>query len=394
MKENKKFVQRLITSNIGSFFVILPYVKPASEITGSFDIFFDLWKLFAGVLIFIGCVGEIRCVSKIVYPIVMIQCTLLLSTLINRGDYKAAIVQVISNISIVLYFDYYLRHEPKKALKRIATPIVFMSLLTVLSMFVFYPTGMYGIGGNSSDYVEYGNYLWGFDNASIFNFVPGMFFVGLYSYMADRRKTYKKTIIFYLLVTVAFYYVFSITAFLGCFTILSLYIATIVKKKKMCVLNTKVIVFLILFLGLLLILFNDRIGLLMEFAKRTDKFYSIKSRFIIWDLAFSYWQSSPLFGWGIETKKQIISKLILDHPHNYFIDILYRGGLIGIMGVAWMFATFFRRRWKDIRINSFSAVCLFVMLIISQFDYYNDHYLFYPLILVALYSRKIRNFSD
>ena len=47
-------------------------------------------------------------------------------------------------------------------------------------------------------------------------------------------------------------------------------------------------------------------------------------------------------------------------------------------------------KWKDSHLNAFSAVVIFVLLLIAQFDFYNDHYLFYPILIVAMYCKNLK----
>ncbi len=382
-------LNKFLTSKIGAFFIILPFVKPAPELTGSFDVIFDIWKLFAASLILVGCIRTLHKASHILYWIAGLQVVMLLSTIIHNADFKAAIVQVVSVISICIYFDYFIRTDPNRAISTLMLPLIFMSIMTAISMFVFYPEGMYVVGDELSGEVVKNNFLWGFDNSSIFNFIPGMYLLGLYALIENNKIIYRKTIFVLLFISLAFLYVFSITAFIGCFSILLAFVFILVIKKKANLLTTKNLIILAVVLSLVLLIFNDRLSILMEFSKLTDKFYSIKARFIIWDCVINWWKKSPLIGYGIEDKLLIIGKLNLDHPHNYFMDVLYRSGLIGIVVVVVLFYKLISGKWSDSHINAFSAVAFFVLLVIAQFDFYNDHYMFYPIMIVVMYSKNL-----
>ena len=185
-------LNKFLTSKIGAFFIILPFVKPAAELTGDFDVIFDVWKLVAAVLILIGCSWTLHKANRILYWIIGLQLVLLVATIINHADFKAAIVQVLSIISISIYFDYFMRLDAKKAVSTIMLPLVFMSILTALTMFVFYPNGMYVVGDEESGRAEHQNYLWGFDNSSIFNFIPGIFLLGINALLKNRNYTSRK----------------------------------------------------------------------------------------------------------------------------------------------------------------------------------------------------------
>ena len=378
-------LNKFLTSRIGAFFIILPFVKPASELTGDFDVIFDIWKLVASALILLGCVWTLHKANRIVYWIMGLQLVMLLSTIINKADFKAAIVQVLSVISISIYFDYFMRLDYKKAVKSLMLPLIVMSILTALTMFIYYPNGMYTVG------IEHQNFLWGFDNSSIFNFIPAIYLLGMYSLLQNRKKEYRRAIVVFLFITLAFLYVFSMTAFLGCFIILFVYFLVIFSKKRMKLITTRNLVVFITVLSVVFLIAKGNISFLMDFSKATDKFFSILARFQIWDRVIESWQKSPIFGYGIEDKFVIADKLQLDHPHNYFMDVLYRGGLVGIAVVVGIFVKLIKGKWADSHLNAFSAVVLFVLLLIAQFDFYNDHYLFYPIMIIAVYAKTIGN---
>lgn len=382
-------LNKFLTSKIGAFFIILPFVKPAPELTGDFDVVFDIWKLVAAALIIIGCTWTLHKANRIVYWIIGLQLLFLLATIINQADFKAAIVQVLSIISISIYFDYFMRMDAKKAVSTLMLPLVFMSLLTALTMFVFYPNGMYTVGDESSGPVEHQNFLWGFDNSSIFNFIPGMYLMGLFSLFTENKKTKKKVLLALLFIALAFLYVFSITAFLGCFTILFALVFLNIYKRKIKVFTTFNLTVLVIVISFILIVANENLQILMNFSKLTDKFNSIRTRFVIWYYVIDWWKKSPVFGYGIEDKMLLIKKIKLDHPHNYFMDVLYRGGLIGIGVITGIFIKLIKGKWSDSHINAFSAVVLFVLLLTAQFDFYNDHYLFYPIMIVVMYCKNL-----
>ncbi len=383
-------LNKFLTSKIGAFFILLPFVKPAAELTGDFDVIFDVWKLVASALILIGCVWTLHKANRIVYWIMGLQLVMLLSTIINKADFKAAIVQVLSVISICIYFDYFMRVDSYNAISSIMLPLVSMSILTAISMFVFYPNGMYVVGDESVGDVIRQNYLWGFDNASIFNFIPGMYLLGLYALNNNIKKQIKIwTVILFLFISLAFLYVFSITAFIGCFAITFVFMFLILYKKKIHVFTTRNLVILIVALTLILFISKDNLHLLMDFASKTDKSMSIKTRFVIWDLVIKLWEKSPIIGYGIEDHNILVEKLSIDHPHNYFMDVLYRAGILGIFSVVGVFYNLIKGKWADTHINAFSAIVIFVLLLIAQLDFYNDHYLFYPVMIVLIHSKSI-----
>jgi hypothetical protein len=99
-------INKILQSKIGAFIIIVPFIKPASEITGDFDIVFDIFKLIAAVLIFFVFWCSKKTISEVVLIFMVIQLVYFASTVLHFGDIKSAVVQMVSNISMVLVSNW------------------------------------------------------------------------------------------------------------------------------------------------------------------------------------------------------------------------------------------------------------------------------------------------
>lgn len=375
-------INRILYSRIGAVLLILPFIKPASEITGRLDILFDLLKIIAIAIIAIGYFSSVKSKMKANMIIVFIQCVFIISTVFHQGDIKTAVVDAGSNISICWYMELLLNKGCKIAARNFAIPCVILAVIAATSIYYFYPTGMYmvGVGGSRA------NYFWGFDNSSAFRFLPTMFFLSIYSFERNEKKTYWFTLLFLIYCTGAFLYVRSLTAgaFFSLFTLA--YVFLLLRKRGLRHINIRSLLLVIVIISVVLIIYKDDITGLMDFAIKNDKFGSMKLRFNIWRNTIKQWLLSPVLGWGVENPNVTYSKLLLDHPHNLFLDVLYHGGLVAFGGLVYLLYMLFESRQWRTRINMMTAIGLVSIIAIAQMDYYNSQYLIYPMLIFSLYA--------
>lgn len=389
MKEEKAKISEWISSPWVAFFVVLPYIKPASEITGSFDILFDIWKALSFLFTFILLYLLKSRLSKGLIYIIIIQLVMLISTFIHNGDIKTAIVQVLSNIGICTYINICYYVDEKAIIRNMCYPTLFMAILTVLSMILYYPNGMYQV--IADNYTEVSNYLWGFDNTSGLLMLSTIYFLGLYSLYINKRSFYIVSFTLILSIFGAFYLVDSKTAYILIACYLLIYLGIIFLRKKVSINSPQTLfVFLVLFFFIFLII-NDKLTFFWSHLSSIDKYYSVKGRIYIWEAVIHLFSESPLLGHGIERKTQIISNLTLDHPHNVFMDLVYRGGAMAfLVFICFMIELFKKKKTTDV-VDQMTYYSMFIVLIAVMFDYYNDVYLFYPqciLSFLILHERK------
>lgn len=379
-----------IKSKLGAFLIILPYIKPASEITGAFNSFFNLWKVISAGFIFCCCCKRKEKKNNLpIFYLILIQAIYFISTIINQADIKSAVVQLMSNVSLVVYLVWLYNENEYLAVRNFTYPTIFMAVLTSLSMFIYYPNGMYQIVGDT--YTEKSNYLWGFDNTSGLLFISSMFFLVIYAMYVNKKRTYKITLFALAIFCAAFLYVGAKTTYVMMIFIIVIYIGVIYGKKQFKWLNSKVIILCIIAMFLLLIKLNSGFEHIWNYLKQVGKYYSIKARLIFFDTEFYYIAKSPLWGCGIEDKLFSSEKLLIDHPHNYFMDLLYHGGLLAVSSMGMFFFKLTRNKKNKDRISVMANCFLAAILITVMMDFYNEMYLFYPqmaLTFLLLRNRK------
>lgn len=381
MYKNK--LKSFITHPLISFLILLPYVKPAPELTGSLDIIFDLIKLVFFPVIVWSYIKYAGKKPRLSLAVAALQLVFLISTLVSQGDIKSALMQFLSIMGCCMYVEVLIKIDCNLALKRIMVPLVIFAIVTSITMFATYPNGLYSVASRTR--VETSNYYWGFDNSSVFKFFPAMLSLGLYAIVNKNKKQSLITLLLMVFFAASFFYVGSITASVCCAALTVVYVLI---NKKIIILNIsyKQSIIAIIVVFILLAFLNNRLIYLYQFAMEYDKYYSIKARFIFWGRIFALFRESPLIGYGIEDKQIIISKLGIDHPHNYFMDLIYRSGVVGIFCAAYFLSFFIRIQNKKRNYGElFGASYLFLILFISQMDFYNEQFLFYPSLILCYY---------
>ncbi len=93
-----------------------------------------------------------------------------------------------------------------------------------------------------------------------------------------------------------------------------------------------------------------------------QKDVSLSDRIYIWEQAKNYIFQNPFFGYGYETDKIMAYKLLGNHPHNYYLFILYSTGIIGMF----LILNLFREMSKMCRntLQTKVGIVLFITLVI------------------------------
>lgn len=391
---NMDKLSSFICSNLGAFFIVIPYIKPASEITGKFNLFFNIWKLIAAFIIFICYVNfkkrnKKNRFSLPLLAILSVQVVYWVSTVINLGDIKSITTQLLSNISICVYMIYLFNKSEFLAIKNFTYPTVTMALVVATTMFIYYPNGMYQVVG--STFTEKSNYLWGFDNTSGILFLSTMFFLVLYSLYINKKSCYFGSLIIMIYFFAAFYYVDAITTFFMMLVVIVCYFLVVCVKLKFRFLDSKKVVYSVFFIAIFILLFNKNFTFVWNYLMKIDKYYSIKARFIFFEKEFYYFFQTPFIGCGVESKILSVKKIFIDHPHNYFMDLLYHGGFLALFITIFYFYQMTKKEMIKDCITKLTCICLLVILVDVMLDFYNETYLFYPhLVLTYLILKKRR----
>ena len=367
--------------------LLLPYIKPATELTGVFDNIFDVWKIVSSVIIVSLYFIVNNKPSKIILGLFLFQLIFVVSTLFSGGELWWASVQMLSIISLCMLFEMAILEDKRNAFISFGMALLFMTTLTAISMFVFYPNGMYVV--KSATLAEHNNFLWGFDNSSIFKIAPSLTIAGILFYKFVNKKYY--AIPFFVFASAAYIYVGSMTAGIVCVLLTILYITLIFTKKPLKFMDIKYVLPIVFIVFFLILIFNQKIDLIQTLAKKVNKGYSINSRFKMWETALNYFWKRPIIGYGFEFREVIKAKFLYDHVHNIFLDILYRGGFVAFSIYVYNYILVIKNNKMMSKVYNIASLGMLCIVICGIMDYYNDQYLMFLMIILGYYALYIES---
>lgn len=396
---NTKNLEKLFKNKWFLVFLLVPFIKPATELTGIFDNVFDILKIIDCIIIGVSYLYLMKKPSKVITIISILQGVFVLSTIINRGRVWWGIVQAISIIALSALLDMTLKLDRKNALNGFCIAMGVMALATVCTMFIYYPNGMYTAVFEHDvkglwHIPEKNNYLWGFDNSSIFKFIPVLIIFIINTNLKSKKS--KILTFFLLLVTaIAFIYVKSITAACVCLLILFYYILLYARGKSLKIINYRNCIIITLIVFVVLVGMNKKITILQDIANSTDKAVSLNYRFKVWDNTIDDFKKNWFIGSGFEERIVTAEKLGIDHPHNIFLDILYKGGTVAGITFVVLLIVIGKKMMKNKGLLEANAVTIGILsfFLVSQMDYYNEQYLFFLLYVLAYNIDLFKNFT-
>ena len=296
---------------------------------------FTLWNNICDVFMFVGYGYMIMDLSKNgsfkieknIMLILLFCFSLVISTIWNSSQLKQFLL-VIRYILPVLAFCVYfngISEEKKntflKALCIIHAILIVANFATVL----IFPDGLYA--GSKAAYETY--YLLGHNNSAVRILLPGIAFNMIY----DQRKYNKFTIRTYLLTIISMATVtitWSNTAMIG----IGIVMLFLLLPKKECMpawMNAKnfFMISVVLFVLIVIVRKLDFMQYIVVDLFKKDLTFS--NRTVIWDAVILSFLKKPLLGYGYGKniwEYAVLGRLEPSSAHNYFLDLLFRGGLI------------------------------------------------------------------
>lgn len=375
---------KFLNKSILILFLLIPFLKPADYVIGNIiDSVWNIYKVFVIIFILLLYLKNFK-KSKIIILISLLQCVFVLSTAINE-NYSVLISQVVESISIIslcMLTEMSIKVDSKNFFKTITLYTTFFVIINNLSMLIYYPTGMFTDGSGDCNY-----YFFGIDNASFFHIFPSILYAVIYSFCYNEK--FKKYTIFIIVFTLFSYLrVWSVTSFIILFIFsIFLIIMKFIKKQKIWnnLLNFKNYLIAIISLSIFILsnLFQKVFKTFMKII--LNKEGTILSRVRIWNSTFFEISKKPIFGHGLEESAITKLKIVANHPHNIVLDILYRGGIAAFI----IFCLIVREcyinlmMYKNTLISKILSIGLFLILLASQFDYYNNKYFIFTIYVLC-----------
>ena len=366
---NSKFMLFLI------FFILL---KPGSfseytawknigNIINILRIFICMWCLFYFLLR--------RCkIDKFILFIILFYCSLLFSTFYFNQSYVNLIYEFASILSWIVLFKINMLDNKDKFLTILENTFFILLLINFITIILF-PGGFYL---NSSGYS--GNYFLGYDNNLITYIFPALA-LSFTNSLNKNGKIGLKSIFLLIISFCSIIFTWSATGVVSMVIMIVLFFAYTINKKNFPI-KKYIVVALCLFIGIVFLRFQNIFSFIIEGWLKKDLTFT--GRTYIWDIFISEIKKSILIGHGIVDSKYLILTLNAGHAHNYFLQILYQGGLLTLsMFLGFFFSAI--NKVKNCNEKKYVGIVIFAYLISFIFEAYSLTNMFIIVLLIAYY---------
>lgn len=312
----------------------------------------------------------------LVFSIYMLFSTLLAgNTLLMYERY------IVPSVSLCLWIDYYGKQSLLNTLKVLCSILdlyIIINFATVIGM----PNGLYSsVTQNGSDY-----FCWflGYKNPQIRFFIPAIAFGLVYDYIR-RGKLTLRSIIRIVLIIVTESKLDSSTSLVGLIIFVICYVLWRKYKGKIQnfrLLQLKYFVVLTIAVSVAIIFFNiqDNFSNILQNVFHRDN--TLTDRVFIWELALLALARRCWWGYGLQDAVGSNSVIHATHCHNYYLQQVYTGGIVGFVlcMIMWLVAS--NEGNKNIRLMPVKVIlfALISMLFMGITESLTEAPLLYPLL--------------
>ena len=307
-----------IQTSIYTYFTLSIITKP--RILGiygfliPFDYMFDAFQV-ALILCLISYYLLTRVPSKNIILIFLIYLSIFVSTCLNRGDYRTIILATGRIISSSIFAEIMFSKHKIYFAKSLKNFLFFYILINFISIIIF-PSGWYQSGS-----VNRQNWWLGNKNEFCMYLLPYLF-LAFFIPSHKRFIDYLGVAISVLTSLVAH----SSTCLAGVLVFFTIYIAKILFPKLF---TAKKGLFVALSLCAMFVIFNLQYLFKFIIVNILKRDLTFTARTIIWEKAIDWFLTSPIYGVGLLSTKDIETVLNgYSHPHCAYLYFLLFGGAI------------------------------------------------------------------
>jgi len=406
MRLKKKGLSRVDKHLIAYIVLLSLYYRPADYVLGeSIGKVLLVGTMFTNLLMMFFDFRNIRhCSPNIVWLIVFFLWCLIGSTSLNYFmgrpiSLTNALTYYICNMGILLVTDTGLRKRPKVFLKAFVFVGGVACIINSITFFIYgYKGGMNPVTVIEGRTLSQNYFYFAEDNATIFWTWPVIVVTWVYYYEFSLKK---RTMIWALLIStmiiVGYIYLWSVAAMIiSAMTVVicMLFFSRRVKRKERFqrhkFLYSFNLYWILAFVFNYLIVFQQVYlrfqNLLTQILKKS---ITLNGRSLIWERVMFYCAKSPVIGYGYEQRSATIAKITMSHAHNLLLEILYRGGVIGLtLFVCSLFSIGKRlKRNRDHRLASFLGVIIATFICFSSVEWAFYRYPYLAIFVLAGQSR-------
>lgn len=369
---------KLMNSKFMLFLIFFILLKP-----GSFSEY-TAWKNIGNVINILRMFTCVWClfyfllrrgkIDKFILFIILFYCSLLFSTFYFSQSYVNLIYEFASILSWIVLFKINMLDNKDKFLTTLENTFFVLLLINFITIILF-PGGFYL---NSSGYS--GNYFLGYDNNLITYIFPALA-LSFTNSLNKNGKIGLKSIFLLIISFCSIIFTWSATGVVSMVIMIVLFFAYTINKKDFPI-KKYIVVALCLFIGIVFLRFQNIFSFIIEGWLKKDLTFT--GRTYIWDIFIGEIKKSILIGHGIVDSKYLIRTLNAGHAHNYFLQILYQGGLVTFsMFLGFFFSAI--NKTKNCKEKKYVGIVIFAYLISFIFEAYSLTNMFIIVLLIAYY---------
>ncbi len=390
MKVNKKLVRNILILAV----LIKPMVFLYIDII---DKLYDALRIIVLIYIIVRYIS-MKKYSKFTLIAGLFNLTLLVSTVINDGDMIHCIGFIINTMGLIFFTEIMMVEDIDLMFKSFIKLLDIYLVINTLSLML--PDGLIHnfVSVTSLDGTVHTEkriiYFLGIDNRFIFFYIPLIYFRFCYSYY-KYDKLRKSDIFVYIVCILTLLYKWSVGAVIGLILYIPFIIYIVNRKSKIInrVMNLFTYFGSILVANYLIVvaqiqfLFEDFIVNVLK------KDPTLSSRTLVWQSTIKWIAKKPILGNGYEFEN--IAKIKMhgaNHPHNYILQMLYRGGIIyfSLFVVLIILAGNKLKKYPDNKISKTIAFSIFIALVMCIADSF-DFALFLVMIQLGYHIETLIN---
>ena len=360
------------------FLIFLILLKP-----GSFSEY-TAWKNIGNVINILRMFTCVWClfyfllrrgkIDKFILFVILFYCSILFSTFYFSQSYVNLIYEFASILSWIVLFKINMLDNKDKFLTTLENTFFILLLINFITIILF-PGGFYL---NSSGYS--GNYFLGYDNNLITYIFPALA-LSFTNSLNKNGKIGLKSIFLLIISFCSIIFTWSATGVVSMVIMIVLFFAYTINKKDFPI-KKYIVVALSLVIGIVFLRFQNIFSFIIEGWLKKDLTFT--GRTYIWDIFISEIKKSILIGHGIVDSKYLIRTLNAGHAHNYFLQILYQGGLVTFsMFLGFFFSAI--NEVKNCKEKKYVGIVIFAYLISFIFEAYSLTNMFIIVLLIAYY---------
>lgn len=369
---------KLMNSKFMLFLIFFILLKP-----GSFSEY-TAWKNIGNVINILRMFTCVWClfyfllrrgkIDKFILFVILFYCSLLFSTFYFSQSYVNLIYEFASILSWIVLFKINMLDNKDKFLTTLENTFFILLLINFITIILF-PGGFYL---NSSGYS--GNYFLGYDNNLITYIFPALA-LSFTNSLNKNGKIGLKSIFLLIISFCSTIFTWSATGVVSMVIMIVLFFAYTINKKDFPI-RKYIVVALSLFIGIVFLRFQNIFSFIIEGWLKKDLTFT--GRTYIWDIFIGEIKKSILIGHGIVDSKYLIRTLNAGHAHNYFLQILYQGGLVTFsMFLGFFFSAI--NKVKNCKEKKYVGIVIFAYLISFIFEAYSLINMFIIVLLIAYY---------